>query len=508
MNKLIKRNLIITILFTIIAIIYAAPNLPYFKNKGFAFGGTVNLGLDLQGGSHLLLKVDINQYIQDQLEIFGESLRKQLISKKIRYQSIKLTDEALCIILKNLEDVDAIIQSAKELDRLIEIDAKQDTLYIKYNKIKINNLKENTLEQSIEIVRMRVDSAGTKEPVIQKQGDEYIVLQVPGEDNPEYLKKILGQTAKLSLHVVKDSSNAENPLEYLVLNDEAGNRISVEKKPIITGDMLTNASATYDEMSLPAVNFSLNTIGARLFGEATKNNKGGRIAIVLDNKILSSPRVNEPILRGECIIKGNFSISSAEDLALLLRAGALPAPLEVVEEKLIGASLGSDSIESGKKAGIIGLCSVMIFMALSYGLLGIFANISLCFSLLYIIAILSSIEATLTLPGIAGLILTIGMAVDANVLIYERIREEVKLRSSIAYAIDQGFSAAFSTISDSNITTLISAALLYIFGTGAIRGFAVSLSVGIICSMFASIIVTRLLVDLWLKYYKPIKLGI
>ncbi|NDB83908.1 MAG: protein translocase subunit SecD [Alphaproteobacteria bacterium] len=509
MTKLIKTNLLISIIVTIISFAYAAPNFWNMENNLYLPSRGVNLGLDLRGGSHLLLKVDIDKYIEDQLEILSDNLRKHFREKKMGYKSMKVDGNSLVVTLRNPEDAKPAIKIASSVDSSLVVESLNDTITAKYNEYRLATFRENVIDQSIEIVRMRVDSAGTKEPVIQKQGDEYIILQVPGEGNPEHLKKLLGQTAKLTLHIIEEGVRGSQNSESIISQDEYGNNIYLQKKPIITGGMLINAAATFDETSNPAINFSLNTIGAKLFGEATKNNKGKRIAIVLDNKILSSPRVSEPILRGEGVIKGSFSISSAEDLALLLRAGALPAPLEVIEEKVIGASLGSDSIESGKKAGMIGLAGVMVFMVLSYGILGIFANIALSFSLLYIIAILSAIQATLTLPGIAGIILTIGMAVDANVLIYERIREEARRKNvSILYAVNQGFNAAFGTIADSNITTLISACLLYIFGTGAIKGFAVSLSIGILSSMFTALVLTRLFTEIWLKFYKPTKLGI
>ncbi len=510
MNNKIQRNLIITLMISFIACLYSAPN--FFEVTHYSSilpAKSVNLGLDLKGGSHLLLKVDSQKYMEDQLEIFSDTLRKELRGKKIGYKNLRVLDGQLEIVVRKKEDIDQVIKFASSIDRAINTSSKEDKILIQYNDSKYASVKDSLFDQSIEIIRMRVDSAGTKEPIIQKQGDNYIVLQVPGEDNPEHLKKILGQTAKLSFHLVLDNDLGVEVSEVMIIRDEEiEHQTYCIKKPIITGDMLTSASATFDNMSNPAVSFSLNTIGSKLFGEATKNNSGKRIAIILDNKVLSAPMINQPILQGSGIITGNFSLSSAEDLALMLRAGALPAPLEIVEEKVIGASLGSDSVKAGKKAGIIGLIGVAIFMMLSYGILGLFANIALVLSLLYIIAVLSAIQATLTLPGIAGIILTIGMAVDANVLIYERIREESRKKVSIAYSVDQGFSAAFATIADSNITTLISASLLYIFGTGAVRGFAVSLSIGIISSMFTAIIVTRLLIDAWIKFYKPKSLGI
>ncbi|XP_044732910.1 protein translocase subunit SecD [Chrysoperla carnea] len=361
---------------------------------------------------------------------------------------------------------------------------------------------------------MRVDSTGTKEPILQKQGDRHILLQVPGEEDPTYLKNILGKTAKVTFHLVDENANVEEAVKghvpmcsMLVQGDRMGYLV-VKKKAILGGDSLTTAAASFDQNSQAGVSFSFNSLGSKLFGEVTKNNVGKHLAIVLDNKLLSAPTINQPIMGGSGIISGDFTVESANELALLLRAGSLPAPLKIIEERSIRPNLGADSIESGKKAGIIGFAAVCIFMVWSYGLLGLFANIALSLAMLYVLALLSLFQATLTLPGIAGIILTMGMAVDANVLIYERIKEELNKGTSNLYAIKTGFESAFATILDSNLTTLIVAFLLYIFGVGAIKGFAVALTIGIISSMFSAIIITKLLIDIWVKYFKPKKLGL
>ncbi|MDX2050022.1 MAG: protein translocase subunit SecD [Rickettsiaceae bacterium] len=519
MKHLSYFKLIITAIITLVAIIYALPNFLVTNPLHFITNKTLNLGLDLKGGSHLLLKVEFNKYIDDQLSILADQIRKELQSKKIGYKNFSIKDNTINFSLRSKEQASQVETAVKNIEKHVDITLQEENIRLIYTKFKLLELKANVFDQSIEIVRMRVDSTGTKEPTIQKQGDDYIILQVPGEENPEYLKKILGQTAKLSFHRVVDSysshiESSENHKKATLLlnfkNEYEGlEPIQIEKTPILTGDMLTYAQATFTHNNEPAVSFALNTTGTKLFAEATKYAKGKRIAIVLDDKILSAPSVNEPITGGSGLISGSFTLDGAEELALMLRAGALPAPLEIVEEKLIGPELGSDSIESGKRAGIIGFVGVAIFMLWSYGILGFFANIALVLSMTYIVALLTIIGATLTLPGIAGIILTIGMAVDANVLIFERIREESRKASvSQGFAINKGFEAAFATISDSNITTLISALILYIFGTGAVKGFAVSLSIGIICSMFSAIIVTKLLIDWWVMYYKPKSLGL
>lgn len=510
MHKISKINLFSAIFFTITALIFAIPNFITIDDDSFMPNKGVNLGLDLKGGSHLLLEVDFDKYLSDQIMVFTDSLRKEFRNNKLKYKRLSNLKNKVTFELRDIND----FQKARKLIRTVEkyssITQNELNITIEYDSSKLDVLRKNVFEQTIEIIRMRVDSSGTKEPIIQQQGDNYILLQVPGEDNPEHLKNILGQTAKLTFHKVDDkfSGTKSNRTTIILPMQDLERSLPLDRKPIMTGDMLNDAQATFNQNQQPSVSFSLNNNGARIFSDFTKNNRGNKLAIVLDNKILSAPSINEPITGGNGIISGSFTIETANDLALMLRAGALPAPLKIIEERTIGPNLGVDSIESGKKAGFIGFCGVIIFMLWSYGILGIFASIALILSLLYILAMLSIFQATLTLPGIAGIILTIGMAVDANVLIYERIREELSKNASNLYAIKQGFETAFSTIADSNITTLIAAMLLYVFGTGAVKGFAVSLTIGIIASMFSAIIITKLLIDIWTKYFNPKNLGI
>ena len=516
MIKLSKAKIFSAIICTILGILYSLPNFTPISENSILPNKTVNLGLDLRGGSHLLLEVDFDKYLIDQMEVFSDALRREFRKEKLGYKNLKARGDQLSFTLRNIEDFEKIRSAIRSIERLSIIEQKGENITVKYDESRIEQLRDNVFDQSIEIVRMRVDSTGTKEPVIQKQGSNYILLQVPGEENPAYLRSILGQTAKLTFHLVDEEAASglpsKNVSENIVLQgsyeDGRTYNLPLNKRPIITGDMLTTAQATFNERSMPAVSFSLNNIGGKLFGEVTKNNKGRRLAIVIDNKILSAASINEPILGGSGSISGGFTPQTAEELALMLRAGALPAPLKIIEERTIGPNLGADSIEAGKKAGMLGFIGVIIFMFWSYGTLGLFANIALSLAMLYILALLSLFQATLTLPGIAGIILTIGMAVDANVLIYERIREELRKEASNLFAIKQGFDTAFSTIADSNITTLIAALMLYIFGTGAVKGFAVSLSIGIVASMFAAIVITKLLVDIWMKYCKPKSLGL
>ena len=517
MQKLPKWKIFISILFTVLAIICALPNFTTITSSFLPSRG-VNLGLDLRGGAHLLLDVDFDVYLNDMMENIVDNLRKQFKEEKIGYKSLSVKKNLIQFELRDVEDfkkVKKIINKAG-----YEIDIKNNNINVKlsYDESKLNKILNKVIDQSIEVIRLRVDSTGVKEPIIQRQGKQHILLQVPGEENPENLKNILGKTAKLTFHLVDENANIQEavkghlPPGSILVKGENDRKeeyyIAVKKKAIVTGDYLTSAQATFDQNSRPVVAFSFNNYGGKLFADVTKKNSGKRLAIVIDNKLLCSPVINEPILGGSGTISGNFTVESANELALLLQSGALPAPLKIIEERSIGPNLGADSIESGKKAGIIGFVAVVIFMVWSYGLFGIFAIVALSIALLYILALLSILQATLTLPGIAGIILTIGMAVDANVLIYERIKEELALGASNLYAIRQGFESAFSTIADSNITTIIVAFLLYIFGIGAIKGFAVTLTIGIISSMFTAVVITKLLVDIWVKYYKPKNLGL
>lgn len=517
MQNISKWKIFTLILCTILALFCALPNFTNINSK-LLLNHRINLGLDLKGGAHLLLDVDFDTYQNDLMENLSDQLRKYLREDKIGYKNLNVKDKSVQFELRNSEDFKIVKKIINNLDREITIENSNNNVKLTYNNSKIEEFRNRVIAQSIEIIRMRVDSSGTKEPNIQRQGNNHILLQVPGEENPKQLKNILGQTAKLTFHLVDETANIQNvngtnlPVGSMLVKGETEDNkeyyLAIKKKAIITGDQLINAQASFNQNSQPAVSFSFNNIGSKTFAEVTKNNAGKRLAIVLDNKLLSAPVINAPILGGNGIISGNFTIESANELALLLRAGSLPAPLKIIEERTIGPNLGADSIIAGKKAGIIGFISVVIFMIWSYGILGIIANIALCFALFYILALLSLFQATLTLPGIAGIILTIGMAVDANVLIYERIREEISKGASNIYAIKIGFESAFSTILDSNITTLIVAFLLYIFGVGAVKGFAVTLTIGIIASMFSAIIITKLLIDIWVKYQKPKTLGL
>jgi preprotein translocase subunit SecD len=515
-HKIPKWQVITSILFTLIAIIYVLPNFTT-KSPKWLPGDKVNLGLDLKGGSHLLLSVDFDRYMDDVMQSVAEGVRKYARDEKIGYRNLRILPNDIKFNLRSEEDFKAAKAIARKIDPNLSVEKENGVeVTFFYNEYAIGQLQDKVIDQSIEIIRMRVDSTGTKEPNIQRQGERNILLQVPGEDDPSELKRVLGKTAKLTFHLVDEEVNLEKaknghvPAGSMVVKyNENGQEgiLVVKKKVIVSGDQLNNAQAQFQHGNA-VVGFSFNHLGSKKFAEVTTHNRGKRLAVVLDDAVISAPVINEPILGGDGIISGSFTVESATELATMLRAGALPAPLKIVEERTIGPNLGADSIESGKLAAFVGFCFVVIFMALAYGILGIFANITLVITLLYILALLSMLQATLTLPGIAGIILTIGMAVDANVLIYERIKEELHKGCSNLYAVRMGFDSAFATITDSNVTTLIAAFLLYSFGVGAIKGFAVTLTIGIVASMYSALVITKLMVDLWLKYYKPKHMGL
>ncbi len=499
-----------TVIFAILSLIIISGNFYDFK-----FGGVrtkVNLGLDLKGGSHLMITTDFDTYMKDVTVSNAAALKRALRSDKIGFKNFQIAKNTLNFELRNKNDAKKTQNAIKAMDNNISCSNNDGKFTVYYNEYAINQIKDRVIDQSMEIVRMRVDTHGTKDPIIQRQGDLNIILQVPGEENPAELKSLLGKTAKLTFHLHDEKGSIEyektgkvrrgsrlvyfeNDKEYMIL-----------KKQIVTGgDDLFKANMVFQEGN-PVVSISFNNTGARKFSTATQENKGKRLAIVMDNKIISAPSISNPIYSGDAVITGNFSVQSANELALMLKSGALPAPLKVIEERTIGPNLGSDSIQSGKIAAIFGFALVVIFMVMAYGKLGIIANISVLATLFYLFALLSATFATLTLPGIAGIILTIGMSVDANVLIYERIREEINNGSSKLQAVRTGFNTATVTVMDSNLTTLIAAFLLYNYGVGAIKGFAVTLTMGVISSMWSALVVTRLIVFAWIKHFDPKKI--
>lgn len=464
----------------------------------------VNLGLDLQGGASLLMEVDLAFAAEERIGSVLESVRERLRSARIGYQNLSIVDGQVVFDLRNPEDSDRARTLLAQLspDLLISVDSPR--VFASFSENSTLQWRARLVEQSIEITRARLDETGTREPAIQRQGEDRILIQVPGERNPERIKKIIGRTAKLNFRMVDQSVTPDvirPPAGSEILTGQGADsqqRYVIKKRVLVSGENLSDAQATYQD-GLPVVSITFDATGGKRFADATLANVGRPFAIVLDGKVISAPVIRSAILGGSAIISGGFTVEEATDLAILLRAGALPAPLTVLEERSVGPGLGADSVLAGQIAAALGLVLLVVFMAGAYGIFGLMANLALISNLVLIFAALSALQATLTLPGIAGIILTIGMAVDANVLIFERIREEVRQGQSVTAAIDNGYRRAVTTILDSNITTLIAAFLLFQFGTGPIKGFAVTLTIGILTSMFTAIMLTRLLVTLWLR---------
>ncbi len=501
---------------------FASPNfIPSLQQySGWIPHKTVNLGLDLRGGAHLLYEVDMDGVFEDRSASLAAELTTSFKDAELSVNGIKPTGSGVEIELNALEvdpDSGAVTPEAQQVyadtlnkitrvvrrsDARLLFEQAENILKITMDEVYIDEVRSQVISQVIEVARRRIDEMGTTEPVIARQGDDRVIIQVPGADSKE-IRRLMGKTAKLSFHLVGDQGRRKVSEMALPLEENPGEKLNVKRVAVITGDMLENASPSFDQSGQPVVSFRLDGIGARKFCGVTTKFTGQPFAIVLDQKVISAPRINEPICGGQGQISGGFTIEEANDLALLLRAGALPADIAVVEERSVGPSLGADSVEAGKIASVIGILFVLVFMFLSYGLFGLMANVALVVNIALILALLSSLQATLTLPGIAGIVLTVGMAVDANVLIFERIREELAQGRTAISAIDAGYSRAMSTIIDSNLTTLIAAAILFSFGTGPIKGFAVTLGLGIITSFFSAIMVTRLLVVLWIAKRKP-----
>lgn len=506
-----SKTKIATILFVcFVAIIFAAPSLIPQSSNSLIWrklskilpSQKVVLGLDLQGGSQLMLKVDFDSYRQDQLSSLKEEIKSAFRDEMVRAAPL-VSGEQVIFSIHDEDQKNLAKKLIKKLSDKIEIIENSGQFVVRFSKQENFLIRQNLIKQSIEIVRRRIDESGTKEPTIQAQGEDRILLQVPGVENSAELKSILGKTAKMTFHFVSDISFSGaregfiNPDLERVYDDREQIYL-IEKEAVLSGDLLVDANPTYHEGE-PAVAFRFNAIGAKKFAEITKENIGRFFAIVLDGKVVTAPRINTVINQGSGVISGSFTVDEANEVALLLRAGALPAPLEVIEERTVGPSLGLDSIKNGTSAALAGLIFVAVFMIFYYGIFGFFADLALLINIAIILAVLAVLGATITLPGIAGIVLTMGMSVDANVLIFERIKEELRDKKSNLAAVEQGFRQAFRTITDSNITTLIVGFFLFIFGNGPVKGFAVTLSIGIISSMFSAIVLTRMLIAQWLK---------
>ena len=473
----------------------------------------MSLGLDLQGGSHLQLQVDMKTVLADRLENLSTTTRSILRDNKIDLQRITKKGSNVTAILGESADADkAVTALKKEFGLTTRVSRVGSEITLSYADSELLNFKRQAMAQSIEIIRRRIDETGTKEPVIQAQGDDRIIVQLPGMKDPQRVKDLIGKTARLTFHMVDVNVSASScmsgqaPLTVrcLPMNQAQGGMIAIQRRALLTGDMLIDAQPGYSQYGESVVNFRFDSLGTRKFADITRRNTGKPFAIVLDDVVVTAPNINEPIPGGSGQISGSFTVQTANDLAVLLRAGALPAPLKVVEERTVGPSLGADSINAGKHASIVATLLVMGVMFLIYGWrAGGLINIALIVNVVLMIAMLSMLGATLTLPGIVGLVLSIGVAVDANILIFERMREEMRAGRSVLPTIDQGFQGAMSSILDANITSLISALVLFLVGTGPVRGFAVTLSIGIITSLFASLYFTRMMIVLWVNWRKP-----
>ena len=482
----------------------------------------VNLGLDLRGGAHLLAEVRTADVHSQRIKSLWPDVRDVLRQKRSDIGTIRLQDsspgtlrvkisrpEAMQIALEAVGTLSKpVVSLAQAGAESLKISSDGDDLLISLSDAEVSATDERTMRQSLEIIRRRVDEVGTREPTIQRQGADRILIQVPGIGSATELKALIGTTAQLTFQAVIGKNSSSGPsnvfgTQVLPSLDEEGMFYTLESAAVVTGEQLVDAQPSFDQNGRPAVNFRFNPTGARKFGDYTAENIGSPFSIVLDQEVISAPVIQSHIPGGSGIITGNFTVEESTNLAILLRAGALPAGLEFLEERTIGPELGADSIKAGKLACVVAFAAVLAFMFLSYGMFGLFANVALVINVFLIFGLLSAIGATLTLPGIAGIVLTIGMAVDANVLIFERIREEIKLNKGPARAIELGYEKALSAIIDANITTFITAVILFAIGSGPVRGFAVTLGLGIITSVFTAIFVTRLLIIVWFERSRP-----
>ncbi len=511
-----QRSLIFVV--CLLGLIFAALNLVPAKMierwPSFVPKKQVSLGLDLRGGSYLLYEVDMKAAETDELNNLVDELRTDLVAQKIGYTGLAVEGDHVALVLREPgreNDLRQIVQ--KISPGLVLTAGAGGAASIAPSDVDLQARRTSAVDQSIEIVRRRIDETGTKEATIQRVGDDRILVELPGIDDPERVKALIGKTAKMTFQLVDMNASVTDARQGKVpAGDEllpsqearpgAPGEYVVRRRVMVSGDTLTDAQPTFNQ-NAPVVSFKFDSVGARRFADATRENVGKPFAIVLDNKVISAPVIKGPILGGQGVIEGSFTVQTANDLALLLRAGALPAPLTILEERTVGPDLGADSIHAGARACVVGIVLVIVFMVIFYGLFGLFADVALIFNLCIMLASLSLLGATLTLPGIAGIALTMGMAVDANVLIYERIREELRSGRSIISSLQAGFERAFGTILDSHITTLVAGALMFWLGSGPIKGFAVTLSIGVLTSLFSAILVTRLQIVTWLRRTKP-----
>jgi preprotein translocase subunit SecD len=528
MVNLPRWKIVVVVLAALFGIFFTLPNLLPANVRdslpGFLPKKTLNLGLDLQGGSHLLLEVDINALRTEKLNNLVEDVRTHMREEKIDITGLGVVNGDVTLRVTDPTRISAAAKALRQLgaplagvgggrDVSVSVEANQ-VIRIRFVPEALTSQAQQAVTQSIEIFRRRIDALGTKEPSIVRQGANRIVVEAPGESDPERLEKLIGQTAKLSFQLVDDSVSLADaqagrlPPGSMIVPSEEGRpgepALVLKRRILVNGEMLTDAQPGFDQQTGgPEVNFRFNAQGARRFGDVTTQSVGKRFAIVLDNKVISSPTIQTPITGGSGRITGNYTPQTASDLAVLLRAGALPAPVTVEERRTVSAELGADAIRAGVISLAIGAVAMLVFILLAYGLFGVFAAVALIINVLMIIGFMSLTQATLTFPGIAGLILTLAVAVDANVIIYERVRDEAHAGRTVTMALEHGYSRALISIIDANITSLISALIMFTFGAGVIKGFAWTLAIGVFTSVFTAVLVTQVFIGLWLRSAKP-----
>ncbi|MDR1477190.1 MAG: protein translocase subunit SecD [Rickettsiales bacterium] len=475
---------------------------------GFMQGNEISLGLDLKGGAYILLEADTDAVVRERYAVLKDIVRRELRGDRekgaamIPYANLTGTASLVGVNVKEPKDVAEAIRRLRDATGgEVEIEESGGRLRLFYSASAIDRIKSGVMQSSIEIVRRRVDSLGNKEPSIQRQGDRRIMVQLPGVDDPDRVKELVGKTAKMTFHLVDEEAMKAGSVG---LDGEVVDGIAIKKRVAVSGESLTDSRVAYDQRTgAPAVTTTFDSLGAREFAKLTGENVGRRFAIVLDGRVLSAPTIQEPIPGGHGQITGNFTAEQAGDLSTMLRSGALPTELSVVEERTVGAGLGADSIAKGSFASVLGMAVVLVFMIAFYGVLGVFSDVALVFNVLLIFAGLALTGATLTLPGIAGIALNIGMAVDANILVFERMREERRLGMSTIRSVENGFANAFSAIIDSNLTTIAVGLIMFQFGTGPIKGFAVTLVMGVLASLFTNITCLRFMLEVWAKNGRP-----
>ena len=528
MMNLARWKVVLVVLATILGLLFTLPNLLPAKVRdglpAFMPKNTLKLGLDLQGGSYLLYSVDTVALRTERLNNLAEDVRSSLREKDIAFTDlavvageigVRITDPSQFDTAASLlrRSVGGALPGAAGGRETQVSTAPDQRLRVAFVADAFDAEVSRAVEQSIEIIRRRIDQMGTKEPDIARQGKDRIVIQAAGESDPERLKNVIGQTAKLTFQMVDENASAQEAGagrippgdEVLPSTDGFAASYVVKKRSVVTGEMLTNAQPGFDQNGGGSlVQFRFNGIGARRFGDVTRQNLGKRFAIVLDRKVISAPVIQSAITGGSGQITGHFTAESANDLSVLLRAGALPAPLKVEEQRTVGAELGADAVQAGATSAIVGLLATMVFMLLIYG--GLFGGISLialAVNALMIIGVMSFTQATLTLPGIAGLILTLAVAVDANVLIYERMRDELRAGRTLISSMEAGFARAWGTIFDANMTHIFSAAIMFSLGSGPVKGFAWTLFFGVLTTVFSAVLVTQVLLAWWFRATRP-----